>query len=81
MTDFVASDNQPSQVTLTWTNPADSDLAEVLVLRKEGTYPASHTDPGATQVHLDSSPVPGGSKNVVDGSGPEGTTLLRGVQP
>ena len=79
VTDFIATDNQALQVTLTWTNPSDGDLAEVLVLRKEGNYPTSHTDAGATQVHLDSSPVPGGSKNVVDSSGTEGTTYYYAV--
>jgi len=36
---FQASDNEDSQSTLTWTNPSDSDLAEVIVRRKTSSYP------------------------------------------
>ncbi|MFC1848624.1 LamG-like jellyroll fold domain-containing protein [candidate division CSSED10-310 bacterium] len=38
------------QNTLSWTNPSDADLAGILVLRKEGSYPDSPTDPTATVV-------------------------------
>jgi len=44
VTDFEASDGEDGQSTLTWTNPSDSDLAEVIVRRKEGGYPSNHED-------------------------------------
>ena len=40
-TNAVAGDNQ---VSLTWTNPVDADLAGVKVLRKTGSYPANNSD-------------------------------------
>ena len=44
ITDFNASDGEDGQSTLTWTNPGDSDLAEVLVRRKTNSYPVDHND-------------------------------------
>ena len=79
VTDFNATDNQPSQVTLTWTNPSDGDLAQVLVLRKEGNYPTSHTDAGATQVFLNTSASPSGSEGFVDTSLVNETTYYYAV--
>jgi len=32
------------QIALTWTNPSDEDFAGTKVVRKEGSYPTSHTD-------------------------------------
>jgi len=32
------------QVALTWNNPADADLAGVVILRKTGSFPATHDD-------------------------------------
>jgi len=37
------------QITLSWTNPGDADLAGVRILRKQGSYPSSPTD--GTVVH------------------------------
>lgn len=58
ITDFNASDYENSQSTLSWTNPSDSDLAEVIVQRKTDSYPADHTD-GIT-VYSNTNPTPGG---------------------
>jgi hypothetical protein len=66
ITDFDASDDQPSQITLSWTNPSDPDLAEIIVLKKQGDYPTSPVDGGAVQVYQNLSPVSGGSESVVD---------------
>ncbi|PIS29179.1 hypothetical protein COT42_06045 [Candidatus Saganbacteria bacterium CG08_land_8_20_14_0_20_45_16] len=34
VTDFVAADHEESSSTLTWTNPADTDLARIIVLQR-----------------------------------------------
>ncbi len=57
VTNFTASDGADAQSVLAWTNPADSDLAQVVVLRKTGSYPTSHTD--GTNVYDNASPTPG----------------------
>lgn len=62
--DFQASDWEDSQSTLTWTNPSDNDLAEVLVRRKADGYPADHTD--GDLVYQDTSPTPGAEITHVD---------------
>ena len=80
VTDFNAADNEDQQSTLTWTNPdpSDNDLAEVLVMRKEGSYPSDHTD--GTQVYQDaSSPTEGGSVNYVDTGRTNGVTYFYAV--
>jgi parallel beta-helix repeat protein len=41
---FAASSAEDKQVTLRWTNPPDSDLAEVVVLCKIEEYPDNHLD-------------------------------------
>lgn len=64
ITDFQASDGNDSQVNLTWTNPTDSDLAEVLVKRKTASYPADHTD--GTTIYNNTSPIPGRSVSTSD---------------
>ena len=56
VTDFRASDGEEGQCTLTWTNPSDSDLAEVVVKRTTDSYPNGHTD-GIT-VYQDLNPSP-----------------------
>jgi hypothetical protein len=38
-------------VDLSWTNPGDSDLAGVRILRKIGGYPTGPNDAGATMIH------------------------------
>ena len=57
---FVASDGENGQVTLTWTNPSDTDLASVVVRRQTGSYPTSNT--AGTLVYENTSPVPGGAE-------------------
>ena len=42
-----------AEVVLTWTNPGDSDLAGVLLIRKTGAAPASKTDGTAVYSGLD----------------------------
>jgi len=61
---FLASDAESGQVTLTWTNPLDDDLTEISVRRKVGSYPTDELD--GTEVLTDTSPVSGGSNSVVD---------------
>ncbi len=79
ITNFVAADGEDSQVSLTWTNPADSDLAEVVVMRTTGVYPTDHTD--GTQVYQNLSPVSSGAESPVDTTGPptNGTTYYYAV--
>ncbi|VAV82284.1 hypothetical protein MNBD_DELTA01-15, partial [hydrothermal vent metagenome] len=43
--------NGNAQVTLTWTNPVETDFAGTKMLRKTGTYPSSCTDGTATTVY------------------------------
>lgn len=79
ITDFNASDGEDGQSTLTWTNPSDSDHAEVVIMREIGYYPADHTD--GDQVFQDTS---GNWNNTVDFSDPEvnaGTLELPKDQP
>ena len=59
VTDFNASDGENGQSTLTWTNPGDTDLAEVLVKRNTGSYPTDHTV--GTTVYDNTSPTHGAS--------------------
>jgi hypothetical protein len=66
VTDFVVTNNEAGQVIMSWTNPIDPDLAEVVVMRKKGTYPASHSHAAAVQVYQNLAPVSGGSENFVD---------------
>lgn len=73
---FNAADNQDKQSTLTWTNPADNDMAEIKVMRTGPLpkpvditkYPISNTD--GTQVYPVSGqsiiPKPGEAINFVD---------------
>jgi hypothetical protein len=79
ITDFAATSGQDSQVPLSWTNPVDSGLAEVVVMRKTGSYPTNHTD--GTQVYQNTSPTSGGSVNTTDTAGPpaNGTTYYYAV--
>jgi len=75
--DFAASDGEDAKCMLSWTNPADSDLSEVVVCRKTGTHPTSHLD--GTQVFVDSSPVRGGHVDYEDGGLANGTTYYYAV--
>jgi hypothetical protein len=73
ITDFQASDNNASVVTLTWTNPPEIDLSEVRLLRKETDYATSYTDIAADEIFDDLAPVPGNSESVIDTTVAEGT--------
>jgi len=53
--DFTASDKEKKKSTLNWTNPSDNNLGKVVVVRKTGAYPSSHTD--GTIVFDDTSPI------------------------
>ena len=70
--DFAASDGEAGQSTLSWTNPADADLAQVVVQRKTGSYPTSHTD--GTTVHDSAMPTPGAAVSTIDSGLTNGTT-------
>jgi len=52
------------RTTLRWTNPSDSDLAEVIVLRKMGEFPDNHMDGDVT--YRSTSPAPGDHVEYVD---------------
>jgi hypothetical protein len=67
VTDFTASDNEAAQVDLAWTNPSDSDLDEVVVMRQSGALPADHTD--GTQVYQDLTPTAGAPDTAADATG------------
>ncbi len=71
ISDFDVSDMEDSQATMSWTNPSDTDLAQVLVTRKTDSYPSDHTD--GTTVYDDTSPTPGASINTVN------TPLTNGI--
>jgi len=78
VTDFNATDGEDQQSTLSWTNPADGDLAQVVVQRATGGYPADHTD--GTTIYSDESPTAGAPiAGVVDGSLANGTTYYYAV--
>jgi hypothetical protein len=77
VTDFNASDGEDSQSTLTWTNPSDADLAQVVVQRKTGSYPANHTD--GTTMYNNTSPTPGAAINTADTGLINGTTYYYAV--
>ena len=59
ITDFDASDGLASQVMITWTNPGDINLTEVVVRRKIGLDPIDHTD--GDLIYQDTIPSPGES--------------------
>jgi uncharacterized repeat protein (TIGR01451 family) len=77
VTDFSASDGENEQSTLTWTNPADPDLAEVIVRRKTNEYPINHTD--GILVYQDTSPVPGQVQSYTDTGLTNGTTYYYAI--
>ena len=78
VTDFDATDGEDAQSTLSWTNPADGDLAQVVVQRTTGGYPTSHTD--GTTVYADGAPTPGAAvTGQVDSPLVNGTTYYYAV--
>ena len=80
--DFQASDGEDGQSTLTWTNPPDADLAEVIVLRKTGGYPSNHEDGVAVyRAPSDTNPRPvsGAKEQHVDTGLINGTTYYYAV--
>jgi len=66
VTNFNARDGEDGQSTLTWTNPASGDLREVIVLRKEGSYPTNHSDAAAVKAFGTLIPEPGAAVSYVD---------------
>jgi len=82
VTNFAASDGEDSQSTLTWTNPNDNQLSQVVVMRKTGSYPANHLD--GTQVYLENPATKNQARNTVDSPLSNGTvyyyaTFVRGT--
>jgi|GEM_PF-2882970 len=69
VTDFDAQDDEDSQSTLTWTNPSDSDLAQVIVVREIDAWPvitASGVPTVGTIIYDVTSPAPGSPVTHVD---------------
>jgi len=64
--DFQASDGEGGQSTLTWTDPPDPDVAEILILRKEDGWPESHTDTDGVVVYQAPAKGPGEDEQYVD---------------
>nr|BAL52710.1 cell surface protein [uncultured prokaryote] len=79
ITNFQASDGEDRQSTLAWTNPSDSDLAEILVRRKLGSYPANHTDGDDVAPCHRMNPTAGGTENCVDAGLANGTVYYYAV--
>jgi fibronectin type 3 domain-containing protein len=76
---FTAGDGADGQSPLAWTNPVDPALAEVLVLRKTGSYPTGHTDPTAVTAYQSTSPVSGAPVAVTNFGLTNGTTYYYAV--
>jgi fibronectin type 3 domain-containing protein len=74
ITNFRALDGVDGQSPLSWTNPVDVALGEVVVLRTTGGYPSGHADFGAATVYGSTTPVSGGTVSVVDSGLTNGTT-------
>ena len=75
--DFQATDGEDGKSTLTWTNPPDADLAEVVVRRKTDGYPADHTD--GDLIYQDTSPASGHAVSHTDTGLTNGTTYYYAV--
>ena len=75
VTDFDASDDADTQSDLSWTNPANTDLRQVIVLRKEGSYPTDHEDAAAVQVYQTMIPEPGANVSHTDDNGVAADTI------
>ncbi|UCF30189.1 MAG: hypothetical protein JSV26_08955, partial [bacterium] len=67
VTGLTASDDTVGQVSIDWTNPTDPDLAEVLVLRTQGTYATSHTTSPAVTVYQGLGTSVVDNNNVIEG--------------
>ncbi|MDH4246186.1 MAG: Ig-like domain-containing protein [Deltaproteobacteria bacterium] len=64
-----------NEMILTWANPADKDLASILLLRKAGSAPTGPADGTATVVNTAGvNLTPGAAASLVDGGVTNGTT-------
>lgn len=70
--DFKAADGEDAKSTLTWTNPSDSDLSEVVVRRRRSSYLREHSD--GLEAYKNTSPIPGNQITFTD------TGLTNGVE-
>ena len=77
VTNFTAGDGEDLKSTLSWTNPADSDLTEVVVRRKTEDYPTNHSE--GVAVYEDTSPGVGDSVSYKDEGLTSGTTYYYAV--
>jgi hypothetical protein len=77
ITNFQASDNEDSRSTLSWSNPSDRDLAEVIVRRKTSRYPVSHND--GDLVYQNTNPTPGAAVTHTDTGLTNGITYYYAV--
>lgn len=78
VTDFNAGEGLDGLVSLRWTNPEHAPLAEIRIVRKEGSCPADVTD--GDVVFYDNAPVLGGSMTATDAV-PTTNTYCYGVFP
>jgi hypothetical protein len=78
ITDFQAGSGEDAGIRLTWTNPRHAPLAEVRVLRRQGSCPANAQD--GDVVYYEASPALGSARSVFDPV-PTTSTYCYGVFP
>ncbi len=77
VTNFDASDDETNKIVLTWDNPSDGDLDELIIIKNPGSIPQNRNDGGL--FFTIPSPVPGAiNQQKTDMVGPNQTDLTYG---